>query len=242
MRVWVTVPTYQEADNVDTLVRRVREAAPDAAILVVDDASPDGTADKAEAIAAELGGVSVLRRPGKLGLGSAYRAGHAAGTARGYELLAQIDADLSHDPSDLPRLLAAIDAGADLAIGSRYVPGGSVPHWPRHRLWLSRWGNRYAAWMLGLSIRDATAGYRVYRTSILEAIDCTGTRSTGYGFQVEMTHRVAQAGGRITEVPICFTDRVRGQSKMSWRIVLEAMALVTWWGLRDRVRARRRAR
>jgi len=236
MRVWVTVPTYDEAENIELLVRRIREALPDAAILVVDDNSPDGTAGKAEALAAELGDIQVLRRPGKLGLGSAYRAGHAAGIARGYDVMVQIDADLSHDPADLPRLLAAIERGADLAIGSRYVEGGSAPHWPKHRLALSRAGSVYSSWMLRLGVKDVTAGYRAYRASILKRMHFDQTRSTGYGFQVEMTYRVRRAGGRIDEVPICFTDRVRGTSKMSGRIVVEAMALVTWWGVRDRVR------
>lgn len=241
MRVWITVPTYNEVENIEILLRRVREAVPDAAILVVDDHSTDGTAEKAEALALEMGDVDVLRRPRKLGLGSAYRAGHSAGVARGYDVMMQIDADLSHDPADIPRLLAAIDDGADLAIGSRYVPGGSVPNWPKRRLRLSQWGNRYVEAMLGMHVADSTAGYRAYRASALEGIEVGSTASTGYGFQVEMTYRVARSGGRITEVPICFTDRVRGQSKMSLRIVGEAMALVAWWGARDRALRRRRA-
>jgi len=234
-RVWITVPTFEEADNIELLVRRIREAVPVAHILVVDDNSPDGTAEKAEALGAELGGIEVLRRPKKMGLGSAYRAGHAVGIARGYDVMIQIDADLSHDPADLPRLLAAVDRGADLAIGSRYTPGGSVPNWPRHRLALSVFGNRYAAFCLGIDVRDTTAGYRAYRASILRALDFETTHSTGYGFQIEMTYRVLHSGGKIEEIPIAFTDRVRGNSKMSWRIVAEAMLLVTWWGLRDRV-------
>ena len=242
LRVWVTVPTYEEADNIELLVRRVRESVPNAHILVVDDNSPDGTAEKAEALGAELGGIEVLRRPSKMGLGSAYRAGHAVGIARGFDVMIQIDADLSHNPADLPRLLAAVDRGADLAVGSRYAPGGSVPNWPRHRLALSVVGNRYAAFCLGIDVHDTTAGYRAYRASILKAIDFDTTHSTGYGFQIEMTHRVLNAGGKIEEVPIAFTDRVRGNSKMSWRIVAEAMALVTWWGLRDRVLRRGDAR
>ncbi len=241
-RVWVTVPTYNEIDNIEVLVRRLRDAMPDVHILVVDDNSPDGTADKAQALGAELGDIEVLQRPKKMGLGSAYRAGHAIGIARGYDVMIQIDADLSHDPADVPRLVAAVADGADLAIGSRYVPGGSVPNWPKRRLALSYWGNRYAAFCLGIAVRDTTAGYRAYRASILEAIDFAGTHSTGYGFQIEMTYRVACAGGEIDEVPIAFTDRVRGSSKMSWRIVAEAMLLVTWWGLRDRVLRRGRRR
>jgi dolichol-phosphate mannosyltransferase len=241
-RVWVTVPTYEEAENIELLVRRVRQAVPTAHILVVDDNSSDGTAEKAEALGAELGGIDVLRRPSKMGLGSAYRAGHAVGIARGFDVMIQIDADLSHDPADLPRLLAAVERGADLAIGSRYAPGGSVPNWPRHRLALSVAGNRYAALCLGMGVADATAGYRAYRASLLRAIDFDTTNSTGYGFQIEMTYRTIFVGGKIEEIPIAFTDRVRGNSKMSWRIVVEAIALVTWWGLRDRVLRRRRAR
>jgi dolichol-phosphate mannosyltransferase len=240
VKVWVTIPTYQEVENIDLVVRRVRDALPDATIVVVDDSSPDGTADKAEALAAEVGNMHVLRRPSKMGLGSAYREGFAAGLARGYDVLVEIDADLSHNPADLPRLVNAIEQGADLAIGSRYVDGGSVPHWPRGRMLLSMAGNRYASWVLGLHIRDTTAGYRAYRASILERVDYARARSSGYGFQVELTYRVHRARGRITEVPICFTDRVRGTSKMSFGIVAEAMSSVTWWALRDRLGRRRR--
>ena len=235
MKVWVTVPTLDEVENIDTLVHRIRAAVNDAHILIVDDGSTDGTADKADALGAELGGIEVLRRPRKMGLGSAYRAGHAIGIARGYDVMIQIDADLSHDPAALPSLLAAVEHGADLAIGSRYVPGGAVPNWPKRRLWLSVWGNRYAAFVLGIPVRDSTAGYRAYRASMLRAMDIESTHSTGYAFQIEMTYRARNAGGRIDEVPIAFTDRVRGTSKMSGRIVVEAMTLVTLWGLRDRV-------
>ena len=243
MKVWVTVPTLDEADNLDALISRLRAAVDGVHILIVDDGSTDGTADKAEALGAELGGIEVLRRPKKMGLGSAYRAGHAIGMARGYDVMVQIDADLSHDPAALPDLLAAVERGADLAIGSRYVPGGSVPNWPKRRLWLSVGGNRYAGFVLGMPVRDSTAGYRAYRASILRAMDFESTHSTGYAFQIEMTYRARAAGGRIDEVPIAFTDRVRGNSKMSWRIIAEAMLLVTWWGLRDRVVRRvRRAR
>jgi len=242
VKVWVTVPTLDEVENVDALVHRIRAAVDHAHILIVDDASSDGTADKAEALGAELGGIEVLRRPRKMGLGSAYRAGHAIGIARGYDVMIQIDADLSHDPAALPSLLAAVEHGADLAIGSRYVPGGAVPNWPKRRLWLSVWGNRYAAFVLGIPVRDSTAGYRAYRASILRAMDIESTHSTGYAFQIEMTYRAHNAGGRIDEVPIAFTDRVRGTSKMSGRIVVEAMTLVTLWGLRDRVLRRGRRR
>src|SRR5205085_5005364 len=166
MKVWVTVPTLDEVENLDALVQRIRTAVEDAHILIVDDGSADGTAEKAEALGSELGGIEVLRRPRKMGLGSAYRAGHAIGIARGYDVMIQIDADLSHDPGALPDLLAAVARGADLAIGSRYVPGGSVPNWPKRRLLLSVWGNRYAGFALRLGVRDSTAGYRAYRASI----------------------------------------------------------------------------
>jgi dolichol-phosphate mannosyltransferase len=244
MRVFVSVPTYREVENIEVVLRRIRESVPEADILVLDDNSPDGTADKAEALAAELGRIEVLRRPGKMGLGSAYRAGHAVGIERGYDLLVQIDADLSHEPESLPDLIAAVEAGADLAIGSRYVPGGAVPHWPKHRLALSKGGCAYARWVLGVPISDLTAGFRVYRASMLDHINYETTRANGYGFQIEMAYRVVRSGGTVVEVPIRFTDRERGSSKMSWAIVFEAMLLVTWWGLRDRVirRVRRRGR
>jgi dolichol-phosphate mannosyltransferase len=242
VRTLVVTPTYQESENIVEFLERARVAAPDADILVVDDNSPDGTADLADEVNARLGHIEVLRRPRKIGIGEAVRAGFELGLDRGYDVVVQIDADLSHDPADLPRLLAAVERGADLAIGSRYAPGGSVPNWPRHRLALSVAGNRYAALCLGMGVADATAGYRAYRASLLRAIDFDTTNSTGYGFQIEMTYRTIFVGGKIEEIPIAFTDRVRGNSKMSWRIVVEAIALVTWWGLRDRVLRRRRAR
>jgi dolichol-phosphate mannosyltransferase len=235
VRVFVSVPTYREAENIEELLRRLRAAVPDAHILVVDDGSPDGTADIAEKIGGTLGGIEVLRRPGKSGLGAAYRAGHAVGLARGFDVMVQIDADLSHKPEALPELLAAVRDGADLAVGSRYVPGGATPNWAVHRLALSRWGCVYASRVLQLGMRDATAGYRAYRASALRAMHFETTRANGYTFQIEMTYRLVRAGGRIVEVPITFTDRERGTSKMSGRIVVEAMALVTLWGLRDRL-------
>ncbi len=235
LRPLVVIPTYQEAENVATVISRVRTPLPAASVLVVDDGSPDGTADLAEAVGAEVGQVEVLRRPGKAGLGSAYRDGFAHGLARGFDVLIEMDADLSHDPADLPRLLGAVQDGASLAVGSRYVPGGATPNWPRHRLWLSRWGNRYVGAILRLGVRDATAGFRAYRAPMLEAIDYRSTGADGYAFQVEMAYRVRTVGGAITEIPITFSDRERGTSKMSGRIVVEAMLLVTWWGIRDRV-------
>ena len=236
MQTLVVVPTYKEAENIAGLLRRLRSAVPGADILVVDDASPDGTADLAEGVGRELGHIEVLRRPGKDGLGSAYRTGFRHGLDHGYEVLVEIDADGSHDPAALPSLLAAVDDGADLAIGSRYVPGGAIPDWPKSRRLISVFGNRYAAVLLRLDIQDATAGFRAYRADILRKIDAFAVRADGYGFQVEMAYRVARVGGRIVEVPITFTDRVEGTSKMSWRIVAEAFLLVTGWGIRDRVR------
>jgi dolichol-phosphate mannosyltransferase len=235
VRVLVCIPTYQEADNIATILRRVRASVPSADILVVDDGSPDGTADVAQALGEELGQVDVLRRSAKAGLGKAYRAGFAVGLERGYDAMVEIDADLSHDPAALPSLLHAVEDGADLAIGSRYVPGGHIPEWSWHRKALSRWGNRYAGAILGIGVRDTTAGYRVYRADMLRVMDLDTVRADGYGFQIEMTYRVAQRGGRIVEVPIDFVDRTLGTSKMSSNIVVEAMLLVTWWGIRDRL-------
>jgi dolichol-phosphate mannosyltransferase len=236
VRALVITPTYVEAENITEFLRRARAAVPDADILVVDDNSPDGTADLAEAVAADLGQIDVLRRPAKTGLGTAYRAGFAIGLEKGYDALVQIDADLSHDPSVLPSLLDEVEAGADLVIGSRYVPGGEIPHWPWFRRALSRYGNGYAAVALGTGVKDATSGYRAYRADTLKAIDYLTTRAKGYGFQIETVYRVHVWGGRIVEFPIAFTDRVRGYSKMSWGIFAEELLLVTWWALRDRCR------
>ncbi|MEO7571120.1 MAG: polyprenol monophosphomannose synthase [Acidimicrobiales bacterium] len=230
------MPTYDEADNIVEAVTRVRRAVPDADILVVDDNSPDGTADLARAAGAELGQIDVLVRPKKDGLGNAYRHGFRVGLDRGYERLVQMDADLSHEASDLPALLAALDDGAVAVIGSRYVPGGSIPHWPWYRRALSKWGNRYACAVLGMTVRDATAGYRAYDADTLSAIDVFSTRAKGYGFQIETAYRISRSGGRLAEVPVAFIDRVRGQSKMSLSVMVEELGLVTWWGLRDRVK------
>ena len=236
MRTLVVTPTYLEAENITEFLTRLRAAVPEADVLVVDDNSPDGTGDLAEKAAAELGQITVMHRPGKSGLGVAYRAGFAWGLEREYEVLIQIDADLSHDPAVLPTLLEALDEGADLVIGSRYVPGGSVPHWPMHRRALSRYGNWYTSFALRTGVKDATAGYRAYRAEMLRKVRYDTTRAVGYGFQIELAYRVFRAGGRIVEVPITFTDRVRGHSKMSARIAAEELLLVTWWGIRDRFR------
>ena len=235
MRALIVLPTYEEAENIAEVLRRVRAAAPDADVLVVDDSSPDGTAAIAKEVGDDLGKVEVMVRPGKSGLGSAYQAGFAEGLRRGYAALVEMDSDLSHDPAVLPDLVVALAGGADLAIGSRYVPGGSIPHWPLHRRSLSRWGNRYAARLLCLDVRDATSGFRAYRAEILNRVDLETVRADGYGFQIEMAYRVARAGGSIVELPIQFLDRTNGHSKMSTKIVAEALVLVTWWGLRDRM-------
>jgi dolichol-phosphate mannosyltransferase len=248
VRTLVITPTYDEAENIEEWLRRTRATLPDADVLVVDDNSPDGTGGVAERVAAELGRIQVLHRPMKEGLGVAYRAGLGAGLEQGYELLCHLDADLSHDPAVLPVLIARLeDDGADLVIGSRYVPGGSIPNWPWFRRALSRVGNFYAGFVLGTSVRDNTSGYRVYRAEILKDIDYASTRAKGYGFMIETAYRVWLRGGRIVESPIAFTDRVRGYSKMTLRVAAEELLLVTWWGLRDRTarvvaRARSRTR
>ncbi|HSS12167.1 MAG TPA: polyprenol monophosphomannose synthase [Acidimicrobiales bacterium] len=241
MRCLIVLPTYQEAANVVAVLRRVRAAMPAVQVLVVDDNSPDGTADLAEAAATELGAVQVTRRPAKSGLGSAYRAGFQWGLGQGFEVLIEMDADLSHEPSDVPRLVASVEEGADLVIGSRYMPGGSIPDWSWHRRALSRYGNRYAAAMLRIPVTDATSGLRAYRASMQAEVGLETVRADGYGFQVEMAYRVAQRGGKVVEIPISFVDRTLGQSKMSTWIVLEAFGLVTWWGLRDRLLRSREA-
>ncbi len=230
MRPLVIVPTYNEADNIERILAEVRKALPDAGILVVDDGSPDGTADLVDRVAPELGDVSVLRRPAKSGLGSAYRAGFAWGLARGYDACIEMDADFSHDPAALPDLLAPLSQGYEVVIGSRYVPGGSIPNWSWHRHLLSRGGNVYASVVLGLGVSDSTAGFRAYAASVLQRLELDRIRAEGYGFQIEMTYRSKQAGAAIAEVPIRFVDRVAGESKMSSAIVVEALGLVTYWG------------
>lgn len=235
MRTLVIIPTYLEAENIADVLGKVRRAAPQADILVVDDASPDGTADLARAAGEEIGRVDVIVRPGKGGLGGAYRAGFKHAFAEGYDVVVQMDADLSHPPDRLPALLAEVEAGADIAIGSRYVKGGATANWPLIRQVLSRMGNFYSSTVLGLGVKDATAGYRAYRADILETVETSATKATGYGFQLELSYRAHRLGATIVEVPITFNDRVRGVSKMSWHIIGEAMSLVTWWGLRDRV-------
>ena len=226
MRVTVVVPTFNEAGNIETLVSAVRQVLPRASILVVDDGSPDGTADLADALGATLGNVEVVRRTSKSGLGAAYRFGLRHAIEQGAEICVQMDADLSHDPAALPALVAVVEHGADLAVGSRYVPGGITQNWPRRRRMVSRWGNRYAAGVLGLAVNDVTAGYRAYRSTALERMTFDSVQAEGYGFQIEMTYRLVRLGGRIVEFPITFRDRMAGESKFSGSIIREAFGLV----------------
>jgi dolichol-phosphate mannosyltransferase len=240
VRVLVVLPTYNESENIDRVLRRIRGAVPDATVLVVDDGSPDGTAKLAEATSREIGGIEILRREEKSGLGSAYRAGFRWGLDHLYEACIEMDADLSHDPDSLPALIAPLTNGYELAVGSRYIPGGSIPKWAWHRRLLSRGGNVYADALLGLGVNDSTSGFRAYAASVLRRIELDGIRADGYGFQIEMTYRAKRAGAPIVEVPIRFVDRVEGESKMSTFIVVEAFALVTWWGVLRAVGAFRR--
>lgn len=230
VRAVIVLPTYNESLTLEKVLRRTREAVADAQILVVDDGSPDGTADLAASVGAEIGGVHVMRRPERRGLGEAYRAGFAWGLAEGADALVEMDSDLSHDPSVLPVLVAGLESH-DVVIGSRYVPGGSVPQWALYRRLLSRAGNLYSSLMLGLNVADATSGFRAYRAELLYKLDLNRIRADGYGFQIEMTYRAVQAGARVLEVPIRFVDRELGESKMSARIIIEALVLVTGWGI-----------
>jgi glycosyltransferase involved in cell wall biosynthesis len=242
VEVVVVVPTYNEADNIVVLCERVRAVLPECQIVVVDDASPDGTAAAARTAGERLGGIVVIEQPHKGGLGAAYRAGFRAALDRGADVCVQIDADLSHDPDLLPALVTNVAHGADLAIGSRYVPGGLTVDWPWGRRALSRWGNRYAAGVLGLAVNDATAGYRAYSAAALRRTDFESVRADGYGFQVEMTHRLVRAGGKIVEFPITFREREAGESKLSGGIVNEALVLVLRLWAQDRRGRRQRRR
>jgi dolichol-phosphate mannosyltransferase len=234
---WLILPTYNEAENIEAIVAAAGGVLADAAddgfrVLVVDDGSPDGTGEIADRLAAEHDWVEVLHRPEKNGIGPAYLAGfrHALDREAGYVI--EMDSDFSHDPADIRRLLEAVKGGADLALGSRYVPGGGVRDWGLLRRFISEGGSTYARWVLGLRVRDLTGGFKCFRREVLEAIQFDAVRSRGYAFQVELTYRAVRAGFRVVEVPIVFRDRQRGQSKMSWRIAAEAMWLVP--GLRFR--------
>jgi dolichol-phosphate mannosyltransferase len=231
MRTLVVMPTYDEAENLELVIARLRESRPEADVLVADDDSPDGTGKIADRLAADDDHVHVLHRAGKQGLGAAYRAGFAWGLERDYDVLVEMDADGSHQPEELARLVGAVADGADLVIGSRWVDGGAVLNWPRRRRFISRAGTTYARIMLGLSARDTTSGFRAYRRHTLEQIDLAGVASQGYCFQIDMTRRVHAAGLSTVEVPITFVERERGRSKMSGDIVREALWRVTVWGL-----------
>lgn len=230
MRPLLIVPTYNEVDNVARVAAEFLAPVPGSELLFVDDASPDGTGSLIDRICAEDPRVHVLHRAGKLGLGTAYLDGFRWALARDYPLVVEMDADFSHDPRYLPALLAAIDAGADVAVGSRYVEGGGTRNWGLGRRLISRAGGRYARTVLGLDVRDMTAGFVCYRREALERIDLDAIKSNGYSFQIEMKYRAHLAGLRIAEVPIVFEDRRVGQSKMSRAIVAEALWMV--WKLR----------
>lgn len=227
--VTVVVPTYNERENLPHLAAAILLHG--YRLIVVDDGSPDGTGEIADSLASEMPRLSVIHRLHKQGLGPAYTAGFDRALAEGAEVVVEMDGDFSHNPADLPRLVAAIREGADLAIGSRYVPGGDTPDWPLHRRLLSQGGNFYARRMLGIPIRDATAGYRAFRAEALGAIPYREAEASGYGFQVEMAWHAHRAGLSIRELPIVFRDREEGTSKMGMAIVLEAMWLVTRWGV-----------
>jgi dolichol-phosphate mannosyltransferase len=234
-RALVIAPTYNESQTISELSRRLFDACPDEVeLLVVDDASQDGTAQIVQDLMRQKNEVHLIVRAGKLGLGTAYVTGFGWGIERGYWAVVEMDADLSHDPAEVPALLSALE-DADLAIGSRYVPGGSIENWGRLRRWLSAAGNVYARAWLGFGVKDSTSGFRAYRTEWLEGQNLEDIRSEGYAFQIEMTRRVHRSGGRIVEIPITFTERVHGKSKLSRRIVFEALVGVARWGLRDRL-------
>jgi dolichol-phosphate mannosyltransferase len=235
-RTLVIIPTYNERENLSLIVGRVHQACPGVHILVVDDGSPDGTGDLADELALEdPDRVHVMHRTSKDGLGAAYLAGFAWGLGREYSVLVEMDADGSHAPEQLHRLLEAVDAGADLVIGSRYVPGGTIRNWPRRRYALSKTANTYARVLLGVEIQDITAGYRAYRREVLEKIDLSAVDSKGYCFQIDLTWRAINNGFVVAEVPITFTERELGQSKMSGSNIREALFKVANWGVRGRL-------
>ncbi|SNC60004.1 dolichol-phosphate mannosyltransferase [Kytococcus aerolatus] len=240
-RVAVLIPTYNEAENIEWIVGRVRAATPQVDVVVLDDNSPDGTGEIADRLAAADPQVHVLHRKGKEGLGRAYLAGFAWALENGYDAAVEMDADGSHQPEQLPRLLAAADAGADLVLGSRWIPGGSVVNWPVDRQLISRLGNLYIKIALGMPLNDATGGYRVYRAEALRSMDLTTVDSVGYCFQVDMAWRAVRGGLRVVEVPIEFIERERGNSKMNGDIVRESLVRVSRWAVEHRLGQVRRA-
>ncbi|WP_219419698.1 polyprenol monophosphomannose synthase [Pseudonocardia nigra] len=238
--ILVVIPTYNERDNLGPVLSRLHAAVPEAHVLVVDDGSPDGTGEFADAMAADDPRITVLHREGKSGLGTAYLAGFAAALRGDHQVVVEMDADGSHAPEELPALLAALE-DADLVLGSRYVPGGAVRDWPVHREWLSRGANLYARLALGVPLRDITAGYRVFRRQVLEELDLEEVASQGYCFQIDMAWRAVQAGFRVREVPVTFTEREHGTSKMDTAVMTEAFWRVGRWGVERLLqRARRR--
>jgi dolichol-phosphate mannosyltransferase len=234
--VLVIVPTYNEAESLPALIGRLRQAVPDADVLVVDDASPDGTGALADDLAAADPAISVLHRRGKEGLGAAYRPGFARAEQAGYRFIVEMDADGSHDPTELVPMLTSARDGADLVIGSRWMPGGRVLHWPWLRQTISRVGNGYARRMLRSRLRDLTSGYRVFRADALRSLELSTVSSQGYCFQVELAWRMERSGRSVVEYPIVFTERAAGRSKMHLGIVAEALFRVTLWGLSGRTR------
>jgi glycosyltransferase involved in cell wall biosynthesis len=238
-KVLVCIPTYDELTTLPTTLARLRAAVPQADVLVMDDASPDGTGELADALSATDPGVHVLHRPAKEGLGAAYLAGFGWGLAHDYDVLVEMDADGSHQPEELPRLLAAL-RDADLVLGSRWVDGGEVRNWPTSRLLISRIGNAYTRFALGLQLGDATGGYRAYRREVLETLSLGEVASQGYCFQVDLAWQAMRAGFRVVEVPITFVERAEGYSKMSRAIVAEALLRVTRWGVESRLLRRGR--
>jgi dolichol-phosphate mannosyltransferase len=236
-RAIIIMPTYNERQNLEIMAGRIKESVPGVDMLVVDDNSPDGTGDIADKLSEADSRVHVMHRTEKAGLGRAYVAGFTWALEHGYDVIVEMDADGSHRPEDLPRLLRALSS-ADAVIGSRYVPGGTVVNWPKSREFLSRGANIYNRVMLGISIKDATGGFRVYRAATLRKIDLGNIESTGYCFQIDMTLRVLQAGLRLAEVPITFVERERGSSKMSNAVIREAFFRVAQWGISARLRGR----
>jgi dolichol-phosphate mannosyltransferase len=232
-RVVMCMPTYNEAENLAWIVGRLRAAQPDVDVMILDDNSPDGTGEIADRLAAEDSAVQVVHRTEKAGLGAAYLHGFRLALEQGYDVIGEMDSDGSHQPEQLDRLLDALQ-DADLVIGARWVPGGSVVNWPKSREALSRGGNLYVRMLLGLRVRDATAGYRVFRRSALEKVDLATVQSTGYVFQTDLVVRFLRLGLRVREVPIEFVERVRGNSKMSGRVAAESLARITAWGIRER--------
>lgn len=232
-RVVMVIPTYNESENIEWIVERLRRAQPGVDVMVVDDNSPDGTGDLADALASRDPAISVVHRTEKAGLGAAYLHGFDVALRAGYDVIGEMDADGSHQPEQLHRLLDALHT-ADLVIGSRYVPGGSVVNWPLQRLLLSRGGNLYVRLLLGMRVKDATAGFRLFRRTTLEAIDLESVLSTGYVFQTDLAYRTVSRGLRVTEVPIEFIERVRGDSKMSGQVASESLRKITRWGLSER--------